>query len=186
MELTPSLQLYQPPHQIMVYVCGMLCPFSKRAYVRSGSGVGWEVLALISSQRCSVRLRSGFCAGHLSSFTPNASNHVFMELAEQGKQSYWNIKGPTVTTNLEELNWLQCLHAVEIPVPGNNQSQKCGGLVHAFGSIVYFLSYNMLSCHAHDQGIDQRSPTYRLLADYPFKFHLPIFPQRKHTNLKWG
>ncbi|MCI4380479.1 hypothetical protein PGIGA_G00240460 [Pangasianodon gigas] len=44
-----------------------------------------------SSQRCSVGLRSGLCAGHSSSSTPTFTHHVFMELALcTGALSCWN------------------------------------------------------------------------------------------------
>lgn len=61
--------------------------------VRSVTAFGWEDLVLIqhlnSSQRCSEGLRSGLCARHSSSSTPNQSNRVFIELALcSGVQSY--------------------------------------------------------------------------------------------------
>ena len=58
---------------------------SRSAFVRSHTDVGREGLALSlhsnSSQRCSIRLRSGLCAGQSSSSTPNSLIHVFMDLA---------------------------------------------------------------------------------------------------------
>jgi len=71
---------------------------SRSAFVRSGSDVGREVLAHSlrsnSSQRCSIGLRSGLCAGQSSSSTPNSIIHVFMDLTLcTGAQSCW--KGPS-------------------------------------------------------------------------------------------
>lgn len=36
---------------------------------------------IISTQRCSVRLKSGFCAGYLNSFTSTLANYAFTKLA---------------------------------------------------------------------------------------------------------
>ena len=73
---------------------------SRSAFVRSHTDVGREGLALSlrsnSSQRCSIGLRSGLCAGQSSSSTPNSLIHVFMDLALcTGAQSCWNRKGPS-------------------------------------------------------------------------------------------
>ncbi len=55
---------------------------SRSAFVRSDTDVGREGLARSlrsnSSQRCSIGLRSGLCAGQSSSSTPNSLIHVFM------------------------------------------------------------------------------------------------------------
>ena len=73
---------------------------SRSAFVRSHTDVGPEGLALSlrsnSSQRCSIGLRSGLCAGQSSSSTPNSLIHVFMDLALcTGAQSCWKRKGPS-------------------------------------------------------------------------------------------
>uniref|UniRef100_A0A667X151 Doublecortin domain-containing protein n=1 Tax=Myripristis murdjan TaxID=586833 RepID=A0A667X151_9TELE len=80
---------------------------SRSAFVRSNTDVGQEGLARSlrsnSSQRCSLGLRSGLCAGQSSSSTPNSLIHVFMDLALcTGAQSCWNRKGhlQTVPTKL--------------------------------------------------------------------------------------
>ena len=70
------------------------------AVVRSDTDVGREDLAhsLHSnlSQRCSIRLKLGLCAGQSISSTPNWLIHVFMDLALcTGDQSCWNRKGPS-------------------------------------------------------------------------------------------
>ena len=79
---------------------GIFYHFFRSTFVRSHTDVGQEGLALSlhsnSSQRCSVRLRSGLCAGQSSSSTPNSLIHVFMDLALcTGAQSCWNRKGPS-------------------------------------------------------------------------------------------
>ena len=61
----------------------------------SHTDVGPEGLALSlrsdSSQRCSIGLRSGLCAGQSSSSTPDSAIHVFMDLALcSGAQSCWS------------------------------------------------------------------------------------------------
>jgi hypothetical protein len=49
-----------------------------------------------SSQRCSMGLRSGLCAGQSSSSTPISINHFCMDLALcRGKLSCGNRKGPS-------------------------------------------------------------------------------------------
>ncbi|KAK3526022.1 hypothetical protein QTP70_012787 [Hemibagrus guttatus] len=57
----------------------------RSAFVRSGTDVGREgqarSLRSNSSQRCSMGLRTGLCAGQSSSSTPNSLIHVFMDLA---------------------------------------------------------------------------------------------------------
>ena len=73
---------------------------TRSAFVRSHTDVGREGLALSlhsnSSQRCSIGLRSGLCAGQSSSSTPNSLIHVFMDPALfTGAQSCWNRKGPS-------------------------------------------------------------------------------------------
>ena len=73
-------------------------PSSRSAVVSSHTDAGREGLALSlcsnSSQRCSIRLRSGLCAGQSSSSTPNSLIHVFMDLALcTGAQSCWNRRG---------------------------------------------------------------------------------------------
>ena len=64
---------------------GMFDHSSRSAFVRSGTDVGQEglthSLSSNSSQRCSIGLRSGLCAGQSSSSTPNLLIHVFMDLA---------------------------------------------------------------------------------------------------------
>ena len=63
---------------------GMFDHSSRSAFVRSGTDIGREGLARSlrsnSSQRCSIGLRSGLCAGQSSSSTPNSLIHVFMDL----------------------------------------------------------------------------------------------------------
>ena len=73
---------------------------SRSTFMRSHTDAGQEGLALSlhsnSSQRCSVGLRSGLCAGQSSSSTPSSLLHVFMNLALcTGVQSCWNRKGPS-------------------------------------------------------------------------------------------
>ncbi len=79
---------------------GIFYHSSRSAFVRSDTDVGREGLARSlcsnSSQRCSIGLRSGLCAGQSSSSTPNSLIHVFMDLALcTGAQSCWNRKGPS-------------------------------------------------------------------------------------------
>uniref|UniRef100_A0A3P8S0T8 Uncharacterized protein n=1 Tax=Amphiprion percula TaxID=161767 RepID=A0A3P8S0T8_AMPPE len=64
---------------------GIIDHSSRSSFVRSHTDVGPEGLALSlcsnSSQRCSMGLRSGLCAGQSSSSTPDSVIHVFMDLA---------------------------------------------------------------------------------------------------------
>ena len=80
-------------------------------FVRSGN-VGREGLARTlrsnSSQRCSIGLRSGLCAGQSSSSTPNWLIHVFMDLALcTGAPSCWNRKGssPNCFHKVGSMKW---------------------------------------------------------------------------------
>uniref|UniRef100_A0A3Q2R0I1 SRCR domain-containing protein n=1 Tax=Fundulus heteroclitus TaxID=8078 RepID=A0A3Q2R0I1_FUNHE len=71
---------------------------SRNTFARSNTDVGQEGLALslrsISSQRCSIGLRSGLCAVLSSSSTPDSAIHVFMDLALcSGAQSCWKRMG---------------------------------------------------------------------------------------------
>ena len=74
-----------------------------------------------SSQRCSIRLRSGLCAGQSSSSTPNPLIHVFMHLALcTDAQSCWNWKGPSPNCShkvgsreLSNISW--CAEAFRVP-----------------------------------------------------------------------
>uniref|UniRef100_A0A3B4DS63 NACHT domain-containing protein n=1 Tax=Pygocentrus nattereri TaxID=42514 RepID=A0A3B4DS63_PYGNA len=73
---------------------------SRSTFMRSDLDVGQEGLACSlhsnSSQRCSIGLRSGLCAGQSSSSTPNSLIHVFMDPALcTAAQSCWNRKGPS-------------------------------------------------------------------------------------------
>lgn len=83
-ELTPygytSFHSSEYTFCVTVRICAHL---TKRIFFWSGTDVGWEDLAHNPnlSQRCSVGLRSGLCARHLSSSGSNWSNHVFMVLA---------------------------------------------------------------------------------------------------------
>ena len=58
---------------------------SSRSALRGQTDIGWEGLAHSlrskSSQRCSIGLRWGLCAGQSSSSTPNLIIHVFMAFA---------------------------------------------------------------------------------------------------------
>ena len=85
---------------------GIVDHSSRSAFVRSHTDVGREGLALSlrsnSSQRCSIGLRSGLCAGQSSSSTPNSLIHVFMDLALcTCAQSCWNRKGPSPSCSHE-------------------------------------------------------------------------------------
>lgn len=90
---------------ILGCLCGNILPLYKIAYLWSGTDNGWEDLAhnqlSNSSQQCSVGLRSGLDAGHLSSITPNLSNHVFVEMTLWiGAQACWNRKRPQLVPTL--------------------------------------------------------------------------------------
>ena len=90
---------------------------SRSAFVRSDTDVGREGLARSlrwnSSQRCSIGLRSGLCAGQSGSSTPNSLIHVFMDHALfTGAQSCWNRKGPSAncfhkvgSMKLSKISW---------------------------------------------------------------------------------
>ena len=100
-----------------------------RAFMRSGTDVGREGLARnlrsSSSQRCSMGLRSGLCAGQSSSSTPNSSNYVFIVLALcTGAQSCWNRKGPSPncchkvgSIALSKMSWYA--EALRLPFTGD-------------------------------------------------------------------
>jgi hypothetical protein len=71
------------------------------------------------SQRCSMRLRSGLCAGQLSSSTPISTNHFCMDLALcTGHCHVETGKGlpQTVATKLEVQNRLS-LYSVALRFP---------------------------------------------------------------------
>jgi len=71
-----------------------------------------------SSQRCSIGLRSGLCAGQSGSSKPNWLIRVFMDLTLcTGAQSCWNRKGPSPN----------CLHKV-----GNIKWSKISWYAEAF------------------------------------------------------
>ena len=101
---------------------------SRSAFVRSGTDVGREGLARSlrsnSSQRCSIGLRSGLCAGQSSSSTPNLLIHVFMDLALcTGAQSCWNRKRPSPNCShkvgsmkLSKMSWYA--EALRVPFTG--------------------------------------------------------------------
>ncbi|KAK3549116.1 hypothetical protein QTP70_032576 [Hemibagrus guttatus] len=101
---------------------------SRSTFVRSGTDVGREGLARSlrsnSSQRCSMGLRSGLCAGQSSSSTPNSLIHVFMDLAlVTGVQSCWNRKGSSPNCNhkvgsmkLSKMSWYA--EALRVPFNG--------------------------------------------------------------------
>ncbi|XP_051528965.1 uncharacterized protein LOC127426291 [Myxocyprinus asiaticus] len=101
---------------------------SRSAFVRSDTDVGREGLARSlrsnSSQRCSIGLRSGLCAGQSSSSTPNSLIHVFMDLALcTGAQSCWNRKGPSPNCShkvgsmeLSKISWYA--EAFRVPFTG--------------------------------------------------------------------
>ena len=102
-----------------------------RAFIRSGTDVGQEDLARnfrsSSSQRCSMGLRSGLCAGQSSSSTPNSSNYVFIVLALcTGVQSCWNRKGPFPNSchmvgsiALSKMYW--CAEPLRLPFTGDKK-----------------------------------------------------------------
>ncbi|XP_058258308.1 uncharacterized protein LOC131361290 isoform X2 [Hemibagrus wyckioides] len=101
---------------------------SRSAFVRSHTDVGREGLALSlrsnSSQRCSIGLRSGLCAGQSSSSTPDSVIHVFMDLALcTGAQSCWKRKGPAPNCShkvgsmeLSKMSWYA--EAFRVPFTG--------------------------------------------------------------------
>ena len=74
-----------------------------------------------SSQRCSIGLRWGLCAGQSSSSTPNSLIYVFIDVALcTGAQSCWNRKGPSPncfhhveSMELSKISW----YAEEFRVP---------------------------------------------------------------------
>ncbi|KAG7317169.1 hypothetical protein KOW79_019467 [Hemibagrus wyckioides] len=77
-----------------------------------------------SSQRCSIGLRSGLCAGQSSSSTPNSLIHDFMDLALcTGVQSCWNRKGSSPNSShkvwsrkLSKMSWYA--EALRVPFTG--------------------------------------------------------------------
>lgn len=84
-----SLQILQAPlfwlsANFWSLPVGICAHPDKSAYVRSGTGIGWEGLAhnrqSNSFQGYSVGLRSWFCADHRSLSTPNSPNWFFMEV----------------------------------------------------------------------------------------------------------
>ena len=101
---------------------------SRSAFVRSHTDVGREGLALSlrsnSSQRFSIGLRSGLCAGQSSSSTPHSLIHVFMDFALcTGAQSCWNRKGPSPNCShkvgsmeLSKISWYA--EAFRVPFTG--------------------------------------------------------------------
>ena len=108
---------------------------SRSAFVRSDTDVGREGLARSlrsnSSQRCSIGLRSGLCAGQSSSSTPNSLIHVFMDLALcTGAQSCWNRKGPNSpncshkvgSMKLSKISW----SAEALRVPFRSEERRVG------------------------------------------------------------
>ena len=79
---------------------GIFYHYCRNSFVRSDTDVGRECLARSlrsnSSQRCSIRLRSGLWAGQSSSSTPNWLIQVFTDLALcTGAQSCWSRNGPS-------------------------------------------------------------------------------------------
>ena len=70
---------------MLEHCCGDLIHSATRALLRSGNDVGRLDLARSrrsnSSQRCSIRLWSGHCAGQSTSSTPISTNHFSMDLA---------------------------------------------------------------------------------------------------------
>ncbi|XP_058230352.1 uncharacterized protein LOC131343021 isoform X2 [Hemibagrus wyckioides] len=101
---------------------------SRSTFVRSHTDFGREGLALSlrsnSSQRCSIGLRSGLCAGQSSSSTPDSVIHVFMDLALcTGAQSCWKRKGPAPNCShnvgsmeLSKMSWYA--EAFRVPFTG--------------------------------------------------------------------
>ena len=96
-------------------VAGTCFHSGTRALVRSGTDVGRLGLARsqhsITSQRCSMGLRLGLCAGQSSSSTSISTNNFFMDLALcTGTLSCWNKKGPSPNCchKLEAHNRLEC------------------------------------------------------------------------------
>lgn len=111
--LNPSLSLWNQSNGLQTRPCipwkaalyGRKCmdigPSEPYEYEPFQNHVGWEDLShkwcFKSYQRCLEGLRSGFCAGHSSSSTPNPENHVFMAMALcTGRQSCLNTKGPSL------------------------------------------------------------------------------------------
>ncbi|KAK6307892.1 hypothetical protein J4Q44_G00211630 [Coregonus suidteri] len=100
-----------------------------RALVRSGTDVGRLGLAYSrrsnSSQRCSMGLRSGLCAGQASSSTLISTNHsVWTSLCAQGHCHAETGKGlpQTVATKLEAQNLLEDFPSLELR--GLDQTMK--------------------------------------------------------------
>ena len=100
----------------------------RSTFVRSDNDIRWEgparSLCFNSSQRCSIGLRSGLCAGQSSSSTPNSLIHVLMDLALcTGAQSCWNRKGPSPncfhevgSMKLSKISWYA--EAFRVPFTG--------------------------------------------------------------------
>ncbi|KAK6297583.1 hypothetical protein J4Q44_G00321660 [Coregonus suidteri] len=128
MELVPPLLLKQPPLfwegfplDVAVGTCFHSAP---KALVRSGTDVGRLGLARSqrsnSSRRCFMGLRSGVCAGQLSSSTRSRqTNSEWTSLCARGHCDAETGKGlpQTVATKLEAQNHLEYLYAVAFRFP---------------------------------------------------------------------
>ena len=80
--LTASTTLGRLSTRFRSVFTGIFDHSSRSAFVRSHTDVGWEGLAFslpsYSSQRCSIGLMSGLCAGQSSLSTPNSLIHVLL------------------------------------------------------------------------------------------------------------
>lgn len=100
--------------KILACVCGNLCPFCQKGIcgVRYWCWTRRPALQLLfsSTQRCSVGLITGLCAGHLSSFRQTPKTMPFMELAWCTVMKKRNL---IAAKRLEALKCLKCLHYSE-------------------------------------------------------------------------
>jgi hypothetical protein len=89
------------PLNVGTLLQGDLLPFSHKCISEVGHWCwairpGSQSQCFNSSQRCLMGLRSGMCAGQLSSYEPISTNHFCMDLALcTGALSCWNRKEPS-------------------------------------------------------------------------------------------
>ena len=102
---------------------------SRSAFVRSHTDVGQKGLALslrsYSSQRDSIRFRSGLCAGQSSSSTQNSLIHVFMDFVHWSTVC-WNRNGPSSNcshkvASMESSNISWYVEAFRVPFTGTKR-----------------------------------------------------------------
>ena len=109
---------------MLEHCCWDLLPFSHKSISDVGRLGLARSLRSNSSQRCSMVLRSGLCAGPSSSSTPTSTNHSCMDLALcTGALSCWNRKGPSPNCyhrvgNTESSRMSLCAVALRLPFTG--------------------------------------------------------------------